>query len=131
MLGPILAAIWRAVAGPVAILLAAGLVWQSAQLAVARHDLKRVDAERLRAVADLNTCHASKAALETGVAAQNRAVDALRAESEARVAQSREALSAARKSTVAAQQRVGAILSAKADGDLCVAAEALIRGTVQ
>ena len=127
MLGPILAAIWRAVAGPVAILLAAGLVWQSAQLAVTERRLSWATKERDAAGQDLAVCRANVATLRSGVEAQNRAVDALRAEADARVGQSAQALSAAQKSALAADRRAMAILNAKAGGDLCAAAERLMR----
>lgn len=86
------------------------------------HERKAVAAVQ----ADLNTCHLNTATLEASLSRQSAAVDALKAESDARVAQSQKAASSARAVAESFRQTAGDILGRKAGVDKCAAAAELI-----
>lgn len=86
------------------------------------HERKAVAAVQ----ADLNTCHLNTASLEATLSRQSAAVDALKAESDARVAQSLKAASGARAVAESFRQTAGDILGRKAGVDKCAAAAELI-----
>lgn len=77
----------------------------------------------------LSACTADLGNAKTAVEAQNQAVDALKAEADARDARAREAVSAAQNRARTAERRVQALLqSSPREGETpCVAAERVIR----
>lgn len=129
-MGALVSLITSRLAGPVAsgvaiLLLVFGLV----QCAEKRHETARADkaeATRKLAEAGLKACQTNRQALEASLATQSAAVDALKRASEARVAQSAKAVSAARAVAEGAHRHAAALMAEKPKGDLCEAADALI-----
>jgi hypothetical protein len=91
------------------------------------HERKAVAAVQ----ADLDTCHANDQALEASLAAQNSAVDRLKAEGDARVAASAKAVSSARAVAESYRQNAASILKARPGADKCASADALIAEAVR
>lgn len=81
--------------------------------------------------ARLNQCQANVKTLDGAVKAQNAAVAAWKAESAQRSEAAAKAVTEARKATVAANQRIGALMAAKSGADQCKSAEALIMESVK
>ena len=81
--------------------------------------------------ARLNQCQTNVKTLDAAVTAQNGAVAAFKADSLRRSAEAAKALTQARKATVAANQRIGALMAAKPGADQCKSAEALIMESVR
>lgn len=82
--------------------------------------------EAQAAMRDLGTCRTNTLALQSGLNAQNAAVAALKSESDARLAQSRKEVSAARSVAESYRQTAGVILGRKAGADVCASASELI-----
>lgn len=120
------------IAAGVAVLLALALVLNVVQLRGVRGDLKVALADAKAARADFATCKANTRALTSSLDTQNRAVDALKAESEVRVAASAKATSQARAVAESYRRSAADILKAKpASADRCEAAKLLIAETVR
>ncbi len=79
----------------------------------------------------LATCNVNLGNVTGALNRQNLAVAALKAEGDRRQAESREALSTARRATASARARADAILSTPAGPDACQDALAMIRGAGQ
>lgn len=129
----VLRAIWRPLATPVALLLAVALVWQSAQLVSVRAHVAATEKAHDATLTALGRCNERAAALEAGIAAQNAAVGGLQRESEARVAESARAASAARSVAESWRLQAAAVMAAqpKPGESACSAAERLIRETAR
>lgn len=80
---------------------------------------------------DLDTCRSNGQALEASLAAQNSAVTALKAESDARVAASVKAVSGARAVAESYRQSAASILRVRPAVDRCASADALIAEAVR
>lgn len=80
---------------------------------------------------NLDTCHANGQALEASLAAQNSAVTALKAESDARVAASVKAVSGARAVAESYRQSAASILRVRPGVDRCASASELILEAVR
>ena len=115
-------------AGAAALVFAGGLAWQSLQLMNVRSDLKEAKAALVAARADLRTCQSNRVALVASIDAQNRAVEAIRREGEARVAESRKAVSAARAVAESARREADRVLAMQSRGELCVDALGVLKG---
>lgn len=96
----------------------------------AEHRAEKAEKAVERTERDLRTCRGNTDALKASIAAQNAAVDALKREGEARVAESRKAASQARAVAESYRKSAAAILAAKPKGEACEAAAALIAETV-
>lgn len=135
MIGLILARLAGPVVGPAATIVAVialGLaVSQCSGRVKAERLANKAEAARVAAVADLRTCQANRAALTTAIDRQNAAVDALKREGEAKVAESRKAVSAARSVAESHRREAARILAAKPKGDACSAADALVLEVVR
>lgn len=83
------------------------------------------------AIAQRDQCRANVLTLKSSLDVQNRAVEAMRAEGEARVAESRKAVSAARSVAESYRREAGRVLAVKAGPDVCASADALILGAVR
>lgn len=90
---------------------------------------KELNAPIVGVRAQLTACSIELGNAKTAVEAQNQAVDALKAEADARDARAREAVSAAQNRARTAERRVQALLqSSPREGETpCVAAERVIR----
>lgn len=134
MIAMLLSAVTSRLAGPIALagcaLLAMMLVGAKLEAGRVRSDLKAQVAESQRLARALNTCQGNVSWLDAAITRQNAAVEAWRAEGVRRSAEAAKALAAARSATAAANQRAGAIMSAKAGADQCASAEALIMETI-
>lgn len=123
-----IALIWGAltsrVAGPVAtaaaIALAAALAWQTFQLSMTRGALEKAQDRADAVERDLRTCKANTQALEASLAGQNAAVDAWKAEGDARSKRIEEARQEARAEASRADRAAAALAKLKPTGaDLC------------
>lgn len=130
------------IAGGVAVLLALSVATagiQSARLKHAKADLanaraalidpstrKTWESEARVRERDLTTCQGNVSTLEAAQARQNAAVEALRADSDARLAQSAKAASDARAVAESYRQASRDVLGATAGADKCEAADRLI-----
>lgn len=76
---------------------------------------------------DLRSCNARSARLEGDLDLQNKAVAALRRESDERTAAARDALARAEKSRQGAEVAAARVMGSKPQGDACAAALALGR----
>lgn len=101
------------IASAVALALAVMLGVQTVKLMGAEHGRKGAVAERDMARVDLGTCRGNVSTLQDALGVQNRAVQAIKAESDARTAAANKALSEARKSALAARKSADAILAAR------------------
>ena len=97
----------------------------------AHADLKAQVAESKRIAAALSACRTNVATLDKAITDQNAAVAAFRAESAQRSEAAAKAVTEARKATVAANQRIGALMAAKSGADQCKSAEDLIGSMVR
>lgn len=97
--------------------------WE-AKVEAARGDLQKMQTS-------LTQCRTNVATLDAARKAQNDAVEALRRDSEARVAASRKAVSDARSVASSHRREADRILASRAEGDRCVAAEKLIAEVVR
>lgn len=127
-------------AGPIATAAALGLAVllgvTRVELAGSRHHAEGLEASISAPVtgwaARLATCQANGVTLKTALDSQNAAVGRLKAESDARLAQSAKAVSAARSVAESFRQQAAATLAAKPTSpDACKAAAALIAEDVK
>lgn len=135
MLSVVWSALTSRLAGPLAtlacVVMFAGLVAMRLELNGALSDLKAQVAESKRLAADLSTCKTNVATLDKAITDQNAAVAAWKAESAQRSEAAAKAVTEARKATVAANQRIGALMAAKSGADQCKSAEDLIGSMVR
>lgn len=115
-------------ASAAALVFAAGMAWQTFQLHGVRGDLKEAKAALVAVKADLRTCQSNRVALVASIDAQNRAVEAIRREGEARVAESRKSERAARAVAESARREADRVLAMQSRGELCVDAVSVLRG---
>lgn len=80
---------------------------------------------------DLNQCRANTATLEASISRQNAAVEALRVQGEARVAELDRVAVRARQEAETANARARRIMGAQPSGDACIAARELILENVR
>lgn len=128
----IVARLTSKIAGPIAaglalilaITLAVVIVSKNATIAEVRGQLATVTKARDDANRDLTTCRNSRITLEEATRRQNAAVDAAKAEGDARAAALAKAAEQARAATAAANARATEILNRK--GSTCEDADALI-----
>lgn len=93
----------------------------------AEHRVEKAEKAVERTERDLRTCRGNTDALKASIAAQNEAVDALKREGEARVAESAKAVRSARAVAESARRDAARILAMKpASEDRCEAARRLI-----
>lgn len=135
-MGFVLSLLTSRLAGPIAsVLLILAVLFGVSQCSGrvnAEHKLGVAVKERDAARADLGTCKANVATLDGALSRQNAAVDALRQESAARVAQSEKAVSAARSVAASYRKSAAAILAARPRGaSACQSADALIAEAVR
>lgn len=112
-----LALAWTALtsrlAGPiataVAVALACFLLAASRQIAGLKHKVYRLEVNQGKLTQDLIACQTNRVALETAIAAQNSAVEAMRADDARRAREGEEAMRRARAGAVEANRRAGAI----------------------
>lgn len=117
--------------GVVAVLCLALSVSQCTRAVKAEHRAGRAEKLAVAVQADLSTCRTNTSALKAAVDRQNDALDGLKAEADAKVAQSRKAVSAARSVAESARQEARRILAVKpGSADRCEAASMLI-GSVE
>ena len=126
MIGLLTSRLAGPIASGVAVLLAFWLGLAQFQLAATRGDLKAARSDLSAAQADLKTCRTNTTALKADIDKHNRAVDALRAEGDAKVAVSAKAASDARSVAESLRRNADRILTAKPGPDLCKSADALI-----
>lgn len=111
----------------VVLILSVGMLGQSAGRAKAERRATAAEAALGISRAALNTCHTDVSTLKAAQKVQNEAVAALKAEGDARVAQSAKATQAARFVAESYRREAGRILSARPKGgDACSSADALI-----
>lgn len=134
MIGLAISMLTSRLAGPlasvvaiIAILLA---VSQCSGRVKAEGQASKSEVARKAALADLRTCQANVTGLTVAIDRQNDAVDGLKAEAEAKVAASRKAVSAARSVAESYRKDAARILGARAKGDVCEAADALVLGSL-
>lgn len=133
----IIAQLTSKLAGPIgaglSIVLALSLGWaivsKNATIEEARKHLATVSKERDDAKADLGQCRANRLTLEDALSRQSAAVDAAKAEGEARLAALAKARDQALSSATAANLRASAIL--RRSGSTCADADALILENVK
>ena len=123
-------------AGPVAsvaaVILLGLAVSQCARADRAEGDVQKMQTSLKDARADLGACRTNTDTLKATLARQNAAVDALKAEGEARVAQSAKAAQAARAVAESYRRQARNVLAAEPrTGDLCASAEDLIERHVK
>ena len=131
-----IAVIWKALtsrlAGPiatgVAVLLAILLLAAKLHIGSLDRANDRLTKANTTLTSNLQQCRANTATLQAGIDAQNRAVEAVRAQGATRVAALEQSLSTARISAQTAQQRAAAILARRPGADQCADALAIIRG---
>jgi uncharacterized membrane protein YqiK len=115
------------IAAGVALLLLVCVGVQAVKLHFAKAEIVKLGKQVERAERDLRTCQGNVSTLKASVAAQNAAVDALRREGEARVAESAKAVRSARAVAESARRDAARILAMKpASEDRCEAARRLI-----
>lgn len=95
--------------------------------------VQAADAKAASAIGELNQCVTSSQQLEQGIAAQNRAVLAMKVQAEAMTANAQRAVTKAQATVATAQLNAQAILAiTPAPANLqCAVAETLIRSTVK
>lgn len=130
MIGLALSLLTSRVAGPVASVVAVvalGLaVGQCSGRVKAEGKANKAEAARVLAVASLNTCKANVTGLTDAIGAQNDAVEALKREGEARVAESAKAARSARAVAESHRKRADAILSERVGADKCSEADRIV-----
>ena len=133
----IIAQLTSKIAGPIgaglsvilAISLAAVILTKNATIAETHRQLASITAERDQAKADLNQCRENRITLEEATRRQNAAVEAAKAEGDARVAALTKAADQAKASAAAANGRAAAILNRA--GSTCADADAIILENVR
>ncbi len=116
------------IASGVALLLAILLLAAKLHIGSLEHRNDGLTKANATLTSNLQQCRANTATLQAGIDAQNRAVEAVRAQGATRVAALEQSLVTARISAQTAQQRAAAILARRPGPDQCASALEAIRG---
>lgn len=126
------------IAGGIALALFVALIWVTADslgkngtISALRGQVTTLTRERDEARSDLQQCRANTATLEAGIARQNAALAAARAEGQARLTELSRAAEQARRDARSAQDRARAIMERPGTGNHCADADALILEAVR
>jgi hypothetical protein len=122
------------IAGPIASVVAVvalGLaVGQCSGRVKAESNLQKMQSARDAAVTSLKTCQGNVEGLNNAIDAQNAAVEAMKREGDAKVAESAKAARSARAAADSLRRDADRILGGKVGADACASADAIILGEV-